>query len=145
VLVLIVDPARPSRFALRAQLERRGVVTFAEAEDVRAAVRAAVRLHPDVCLVDTAVAEPAREAIAAIHEAAPELPVVMVSASPNDAEGLEAATAGAAGYLGKRIPSRALAAALTDVVAGGSAFPRRLQTVMVAALRERSPLGGSDR
>jgi DNA-binding NarL/FixJ family response regulator len=142
-LVLIVDPGRTSRFALRAQLEGRGSVTCAEAEDAASAVRVAAQLHPDVCVVDTAVAGPACDAVGAIHEAAPELPVVMVSASPNDAEGLEAAVAGAAGYLGKTIPSRALAAALADVVAGGAAFPRRLQTVLVAALRERAPLGGS--
>jgi DNA-binding NarL/FixJ family response regulator len=137
VLVLIVDPARGSRFALRAQLARRGGLTCAEAEDVAAAVRAVARLQPDVCLVDTAVVGQACDAVGAIHEAAPGVPVVVVSAFPDDAEGLEAAIAGAAGYLGKTIPSRALAAALTDVVAGGSAFPRRLQTIMVAALRER--------
>jgi DNA-binding NarL/FixJ family response regulator len=143
--VLIADSVQASRSALRALLERREVVVCADVEDAAGAIGVAERLRPDVCLLDVAIAGTAFDAVSAIRDAAPEVPVVIVSAAPHDAEGLQAVAAGASGYLAKTLPSRALVAALTDVVAGGSAFPRRLETLLLAALRARIPLSESDR
>jgi two-component system invasion response regulator UvrY len=135
VRVLIADPVRARRSALRAVLERRDFEVCADVEDVRDAIVAVERERPDVCLVDPAIATPAFEAVVPIRDAAPGLSVVIIGDAPSDVELIEAGAAGASGYLARTSPPSALQAALTDVVAGRSAFPRRLETLLVAALR----------
>jgi DNA-binding NarL/FixJ family response regulator len=139
--VLIADPSPVSRSALRATLEWRELPVCGELADLPGAVDAAAGRHPDVCLLDAAIAGRAFEGVDKIRRAAPDTQVVILSASPSDEELLEAAAAGASGHLAKGISSRALAAALDDLVAGRSAFPRRLDTLLIAALREGGDTG----
>jgi DNA-binding NarL/FixJ family response regulator len=138
--------ARPLRLRVR-----RGIAVCAEVDDVEGAVRAAARERPDVCLLDAAIAGRGCKRVQPILKAAPQMHVVILSTSSSDEELLDAVLAGASGHLAKTTSSRALDAALRDVVAGGSAFPRRLDALLAAALREgerpgplhhvKSPLG----
>jgi DNA-binding NarL/FixJ family response regulator len=139
--VLIADPSPASRSALRATLERRGLAVCGELADLPSAVDAAARRHPDVCLLDAAIAGRAFEAVDEIRNAAPDTRVVMLSTSSSDEELLEAVAAGASGHLAKGISSRALGAALDDLLAGRSAFPRRLERLLIAALRKGGDAG----
>jgi DNA-binding NarL/FixJ family response regulator len=136
--VLIADPARAARSALRAVLERRGILVCADVEDVKSAVEAAARERPDVCLVDSAVAGRRCRGLQPILSAAPQTRVVLLSNSSSDEDLLDAVIAGASGHLAKTISSRALDAALRDVVSGRSAFPRRLDGLLAAALHTRA-------
>jgi two-component system, NarL family, nitrate/nitrite response regulator NarL len=139
--VVIADPSPVSRSALRATLERHGFAVCGELADLPSAVDAAADRHPDVCLLDAAIAGRAFEGVDEISSAAPGTRVVILSASLSDEELLEAVAAGASGHLAKGISSRALAAALDDLFAGRSAFPRRLDPLLIAALREGGDTG----
>ena len=133
--MLIADPARAARYALRGVLERRGLLVCADVEDVAGAVEVAARERPDVCLLDSALGGSGCVGVRPILRAAPETRVVLLSNSSSDEELLDAVVAGASGHLAKTISSRALAAALRDVVVGKSAFPRRVDTLLVDAVR----------
>jgi DNA-binding NarL/FixJ family response regulator len=54
IRVLVADDA-PMRAGVRLALEAAGMAICAEADDASAAVKAAVRERPDVCLVETRI------------------------------------------------------------------------------------------
>ena len=120
---------------LRAKLHEGGFAVCAEADEVARAAAVAAREQPDVCLLDGAVAGGADAAITAMRRAAPLVPVVILARCASDAELLEAVAAGARGHLREDLRPPELVGALADVLAGRPAFPRRLEALLVAALR----------
>ncbi len=145
IRVLIADDHELMRLELRTELEYAGgFEVTAEAADGLAAVEAALRDHPDVCLLD--VYMPRCDGIAAAAEIADRLPqtkVVMLTSSSDDAQALAAARAGAVAYLMKDVDAHRLADVLRDVLDGGFRFPRTPMARLVAQLRERDE-GGDD-
>jgi DNA-binding NarL/FixJ family response regulator len=129
--VLVADPDDAGRAAVRATLEQAGAV-YSEAKDLPRALADLRRERPDACLIEPGLAA---GAVAAILEAAPGLPVIVLSVCPTDADLLAAVAAGASGHLRKDLGAHALAAAIGDVVAGRRAFPRRVETLLAAGLR----------
>jgi DNA-binding NarL/FixJ family response regulator len=135
VRVLVVGPHPLARRRLRPQLEEAGCTLCAEARDPAEAVAAALREHPDVCVVDVADADDGLATVTAIscHTHAS---VVVLGPEPSDDDLLASLAAGASGYVRSGTHPSGVRSALRDLMAGGSAFPRRMDTLLVAALHD---------
>src|SRR5205814_6668941 len=99
--VLIADDHVPTRVGVRAALEEEGFIVCAEEASGPAAVAAALRDHPDVCLLEVDVPGGGIEAAAAIRSRLSETQVVMLAESSRDDDVFAALQAGASGYLMK--------------------------------------------
>lgn len=134
--ILVADDHAATRESLRDDLERGGFAVCAVVGDGVAAVEAALREAPDLCLLD--VQMPGRDGTtvaAAIRRALPRTKVLLITAEPDADGALAAARAGADGYLSKEIDPRRLPEVVAAVLAGESAYPRRLLGALLAELR----------
>jgi DNA-binding NarL/FixJ family response regulator len=141
IRVLVADDHTPTRSDMREALEHDDrFVVVAEAADGPGAVQAALRERPDLCLLD--IKMPGSSGIAAAREITSRLPetkIVMLTISVDDDDLLNALRAGAAGYLLKDIDPSRLPHALSDVLEGSSAIPRRLVARLVDEFRDHGP------
>jgi DNA-binding NarL/FixJ family response regulator len=126
-----------TRAGIRIALDRGGIDVCSEAENADTAVDAALEERPDICLVDAALPGGGMAAVATIASKAPETAVVVLAATEDADQMLEALRVGASGYLLKDIDPERLPHALEAVVRGEAAIPRRLVTHLVAEFRER--------
>ena len=121
--VLIADDHTIFRDGLRSLLEARGVEVVGEARNGREAVEQTKRLQPDVVLMDLNMPEldglAATRLISAEH---PEVSVVILTASEEDADLFEAIKSGAQGYLFKNLASDELFRLLDGVARGEPAL-----------------------
>ena len=121
--VLIADDHTIFRDGLRSLLEARGVAVVGEARDGREAVEQTRRLQPEVVLMDLNMPEldglAATRLISAEH---PEVSVVILTASEEDADLFEAIKSGAQGYLFKNLASDELFRLLDGVARGEPAL-----------------------
>jgi DNA-binding NarL/FixJ family response regulator len=140
IRVLIADDHPPTRADMRHAVEEdERFVVCAEVPDGAAAVQAAVRERPDICLLDVRMPG---SGIAATREITTRLPgtrVVMLTVSLDDDDLFNALRAGAMGYLLKDIDPQRLPHALSDVLAGRAAIPRPLVSRLVAEFRDHGP------
>jgi DNA-binding NarL/FixJ family response regulator len=124
--VLLADANATARAGARRALAIPGFAVVAEADDAEACIELAGRLRPDVCLVEVRLPgggiRAARSIVAKLDETA----VVMLTASDSEDDFFDAMRAGAAGYLLKGTDPARLPHALTGVMAGESAIPRKL-------------------
>jgi DNA-binding NarL/FixJ family response regulator len=134
--VLIADDHPLVRDGVRDALTRCGVEVCAEAADAPGAVSAALRVRPDICLLD--IEMPGNGIVAAreIAERLPESAVVMLTVSDSERDLLAAVRAGAVGYLLKDSDPDRLAFALRGVVSGEAALPRRLMARVLDHVRD---------
>lgn len=137
VTVLIADDHPPTRAGIRASLEAEGFVVCAEVADGAAAVAAAIRERPDLCLLDINMPGNGISAAREISARVPETAVVVLTVSRNDEDVFDALRAGASGYLLKDMDAARLPAALRGVLKGEAALPRRLVARLVDEFRER--------
>lgn len=100
----------------------------AEAADGPSRVEAARRERPDVCLIDVMMPGGGIAAAAQIAAELADAAIVMLTVSDDEQHLFDGARAGACGYLLKDIDPDRLPAALSGVLSGGAAFPRRLVT-----------------
>ena len=130
--LLVADDFPLIRLAVREELDgRRGFAICAEAADRDAAVAAAKRERPDLCLLDVCMPGNGIEAAAEILAHVPETRVVLMTIAASDEDMLAALAAGAAGYLVKDVDFDRLALILADVASGELAYPRRLMRRLV--------------
>ena len=102
--VLVADDHSLFRDGIARLLEAAGHTVIGQVGDGRAAVQAALRLRPDVVLLDVAMPEMnGLEALRQIVAAAPDIRVVMLTVSDDDETLLKAVRAGARGYLLKNL------------------------------------------
>jgi DNA-binding NarL/FixJ family response regulator len=104
--VLIADDHPLFRDGLRSLLQARGIEVVGEARNGREAVGQARRLSPDVLLMDLNM--PEMDGLAATRVLSAEYPdikVVILTASEDDADLFEAIKSGAQGYLFKNLDS----------------------------------------
>lgn len=104
--ILIADDHALFRDSLRSLLEARGLTILGEARNGREAVELARQLRPDVVLMDLSM--PELDGLAAtklISADLPEVKVVVLTASDEDAKLFEAIKSGAQGYLLKNLES----------------------------------------
>jgi DNA-binding NarL/FixJ family response regulator len=121
--VLIADDHTIFRDGLRSLLEARGVEVVGEARNGREAVEHTKRLRPEVVLMDLNM--PELDGLAAtrlISAEQPEVSVVILTASEEDADLFEAIKSGAQGYLFKNLASDELFRLLDGVARGEPAL-----------------------
>jgi two-component system nitrate/nitrite response regulator NarL len=135
--VLVADDHEATRIGVRLALEEEGFEVVASVGDADGAVAEAVRLRPDICLLDVYMPGDGVSAARRIHDRLPGMAIVMltVSASPEDL--LAAVLAGASGYLLKSTSSASLGDAVRGVLRGEAAVPRLLERQLIDQLRER--------
>lgn len=136
--VLVADDHPPTRAGVRAVLEQDGFVICAEASSAHEAVEEALREAPDICLLDIHMPGSGIAAAAAITEALPNVAVVMLTVSDDDADLFDALQAGAAGYLLKNTNPARLPSALRGLMNGEAVLPRPLVAKLIAEFRDRS-------
>jgi DNA-binding NarL/FixJ family response regulator len=137
VTVLLADDHPPTRMGVRAALEHDGWDVIADVGTAAAAIEAALRLRPDVVLLDINMPG---NGIAAAAELAPQLPqsaIVMLTVSRDDSDLFDALRAGAQGYLLKDTDPVRLPHALRGVLAGEAALPRALVARVIDEFRDR--------
>ena len=140
IRVLIADDHAPTRADMREAVEQDDrFVVCAEVADAAAAVDAALREHPDLCLLDIRMPGSGISATREITTRLPDTKVVLITVSLDDEDLLNALRAGAVGYLLKDIDPKRLPHALNDALEGGAAIPRRLVARVVAEFRDHGP------
>jgi DNA-binding NarL/FixJ family response regulator len=121
--VLIADDHGLFRDGLRSLLESRGIDVVGEARNGREAVDLALRLRPDVVLMDLTMPElRGLEATRLLSTQAPEVKVVVLTASEDDADLFEAIKSGAQGYIFKNLESNEFFRLLDGVARGEPAL-----------------------
>jgi two-component system, NarL family, nitrate/nitrite response regulator NarL len=135
--VLIAEAQLPTRQGLRLLLQRDGFEICAEAADASAALRAALRERPALCLVDANLSGGGIGAAGRICSRVPDTEVVVLVDKPDESELLEAVRAGAAGYLQKNMNPEAFSRALHGALRGEPAFPRALLAPVLEEFRVR--------
>ena len=136
--VLLADDHAPLRRGVRLTLVQAGFRVVADVGDAETAIAEAVRLRPDICLLDINMPGNGIHAAAAIHERVPTTAVVMLTILRDDDNLFAALNAGAVGYLLKETDPTRLPAALLGVLAGEAAVPRTLVARLVAEFSTRN-------
>ena len=125
--VLLADDHPLFRDGVRSLLEARGVQVVGEAGDGQEAVEAALRLRPDVVLMDiTMPTMTGLEATRLIKARAPEIKIVMLTVSDEDRMLFEAIKSGAQGYLLKDLQAKEFFELLSGIERGEAPITRSL-------------------
>jgi DNA-binding NarL/FixJ family response regulator len=135
IRVLVADHDRASRAGVRLALTTPGFEVCAEAGSADAALRAARRERPDLCLIEADIPGGGVAAVEMLHAVLPDTAVVMLSASVDDERLFAALRSGARGYLLKDMDPRRLPLALRGVLDGEAALPRALMGAVVDEFR----------
>lgn len=138
--VLIADDHALFRDGLRSLLEAHGVAVVAEARDGREAVELA-RIHrPDIVLMDLAMPElGGLGATRLLTAELPEIAVVVLTASEDDADLFEAIKSGAQGFLPKDLEARRFFELLDGVTRGEPALTPALARKLLGAFARPQP------
>jgi DNA-binding NarL/FixJ family response regulator len=121
--VVIADDHALFRDSLRSLLEARGLEILGQASNGREAVALARRLRPDVILMDLGMPDlDGLEATRVISAEMPEVKVVVLTASDDDANLFEAIKSGAQGYLLKNLQADEFFSLLNGVNRGEPAL-----------------------
>jgi len=138
ISVLLADDHARTRAMVRTALEKgEDFRVCAEAADADAAVLAATRERPDVCLVDINMPGSGIAATAAITAALPDTAVVMLTVSRQDEDLFDALRAGASGYLLKGLDEDRVGDALQRVLNGEATLPGTLVARLIEEFRDR--------
>ena len=136
--VLVADDDIPHRRAVREALERHGFVIVGEASDAAAAIGAATRLRPDICLIEIELPLEGLNAVGRIAKASPKTMIVVLSRSDHPEDVVTAFTRGASGYLLKGIGGDQLASTLRGAYHGEPPLSRSLVPFLVDEIRRGS-------
>ena len=137
IRVMVVDDHPVWRDGVRADLEASGTATVvAEAADGGEAVSKAREAMPEVVLMDLQMPTVSGvEATRLIMEESPHVKVLVLSASAEEADVLEAVKAGASGYLLKSTPANEVSAAVRRVHDGEPVFTPSLAGLVLSEFR----------
>jgi DNA-binding NarL/FixJ family response regulator len=137
IRVMVVDDHPVWRDGVRADLEGSGAGTVvAEASDGGEAIERAREAMPEVVLMDLNLPTVSGvEATRQIIEESPHVKVLVLSASAEEADVLEAVKAGASGYLLKSTPSNEVADAVRRVRDGEPVFTPSLAGLVLSEFR----------
>jgi DNA-binding NarL/FixJ family response regulator len=144
---LIADAQPMFRAGLAAALRRAGIEVVAEASTTLAAVAAATRLRPGICVLDGNLPGGTLAATKRISAHSPDMLVVVLGPADDDELLVASVRAGASGYLPRSTSVRGLARALDAVFDGSAAITRAGVTALVRELRmggrQRSRINGA--
>lgn len=136
ITVMVVDDHPMWREGVARDLTERGMAVVATAPDADAAVRIALAVRPRVVLMDLNLgATSGVTAIAGILEKLPGTRVLVLSASGEHADVLEAVKAGATGYLVKSAGVDELVAAVRRTAEGFPVFTPGLAGLVLGEFR----------
>ena len=137
IRVLVADDHPVWRDGVTADHERSGIAeVVGQASDGGEAVELALELMPDVVLMDLQMPNlSGAEATRLIVDEAPHVKVLVLSASAEEADVLEAVKSGAAGYLLKSSTSEEVRDAVRRVVAGDAVFTPSLAGLVLHEFR----------
>jgi DNA-binding NarL/FixJ family response regulator len=140
VRVMVVDDHPVWRDGVRGDLEASGrAVVVAEASDGGEAIERAREVMPELVLMDLNLPTVRGvEAIRRIVEESPHVKVLVLSASGEEADVLEAVKVGASGYLLKSATAAEVADAVTRVRAGEPVFSPSLAALVLGEFRRMS-------
>jgi DNA-binding NarL/FixJ family response regulator len=140
VRVMVVDDHPVWRDGVKSDLEASGrAVVVAEAADGGEAIERAIEVMPELVLMDLNLPTVRGvEAIRRIVEQSPHVKVLVLSASGEEADVLEAVKVGASGYLLKSATAAELADAVTRVRAGEPVFSPSLAALVLGEFRRMS-------
>lgn len=139
IRLMLVEDHPLVRSAVRQAVSVPDIEIVAETASAEEAAVLALRLRPDVMLVDIGL--PGMSGVQLVRELARRLPetrIVMLTVSSTDDDLLDAMEAGAAGYLTKDLTPEALLRAVRGAHSGDLAMPRRLAARLVQRLTERT-------
>jgi DNA-binding NarL/FixJ family response regulator len=136
--VLIADDDITHRHEVRAALETRGFDVVGEASDAAAAIGAATRLQPDICLIEIELPLEGLNAVGRIAKASPQTMIVVLSRSGHPEDVVTAFARGASGYLLKGIGGEQLASTLRGAYDGEPPLSRSLVPYLVDEIRRGS-------
>ena len=136
--VLVADDEVALRRGIRRALEADGFLVVAEAGDAAAAISAAARLQPDICLLEIDLPGEGLNAIGRIGKESPKTLIVVHSRSDRAEDVVTAFTRGASGYLLKGLSGERLAATLRAAYHGEPAVSRSLVPHLVDEIRRGS-------
>lgn len=138
--ILIADDHAPTRDDVHRAL--RGDHRFevcAEAADAAGAVEAALRERPDICLLDLRMPGGGLATVWEIKARLPQVKIVMLTVSDDDADLFAAVRSGVDGYLLKTMNLDRLPEALSGVCSGEAAMQRTLVARVLEQFRQREP------
>ena len=138
IRVLVADDHAPTRAGVRVSLGVEGFEVVGEASNARSAIKLAVELQPDVCLLDVHMPGGGIAAADEISRALPHCAVVMLTYSREDDDLFDSLRAGARGYLLKDMDPDRMGPALRGVLAGEAALPRSLVSRVLEEFHGRS-------
>jgi DNA-binding NarL/FixJ family response regulator len=133
--IILVEDEPVTRTALRQLLEGGGFEVRAEAGDAESAIEVSVRERPRLCLVDLYMPGGGIRVVREVSRRIPEVLVVVLTASEDRDDLVDAIRAGASGYLVKSMDPDRIAHALRGVLAGEAAIPRFLVAELVRDLQ----------
>jgi DNA-binding NarL/FixJ family response regulator len=133
--VLIAAERLPTRVGLRLALEPEARCT--EAADAAAAVDAAVRDHPDVCLLGLDLNGQGLRVVNEIAMRVPSAVVILLTSRLDEEEFMAAMRAGASGYLTQSLDPKRLPYVVRGALRGEPAVPRRFVSRLLDELRTR--------
>jgi DNA-binding NarL/FixJ family response regulator len=143
ITVMVVDDHPIWREGVARDLAERGLDVVATAPDADAAVRIALAVRPRVVLMDLNLGEKSGvQAIEGILDTLPETRILVLSASGEHTDVLDAVKAGAAGYLVKSASAEELLAAVRRTAEGFPVFTPGLAGLVLGEYRR---LAGEDR
>jgi DNA-binding NarL/FixJ family response regulator len=133
--VLIAAERLPTRVGLRLALEPEARCT--EAADAASAVDAAVRDHPDVCLLGLDLNGQGLRVVNEIAMRVPSAVVILLTSRLDEEEFMAAMRAGASGYLTQSLDPKRLPYVVRGALRGEPAVPRRFVSRLLDELRTR--------
>ena len=143
IKVMIVDDHSIVRIGLKQVLELSGEFeVVGQAANGEEAVRVAAEVSPDVVVMD--VMMPKKDGVEACREimgSAPDVRVVMLTASTAEDAVIEAVAAGASGYLQKETDMEQLLSALRSAVQGDFRLPPEMVRKAFTAIRGEGKAG----
>ena len=132
--LLVADDHSLFRDGLVSLLENSGFIVAGQVGDGQAAVDEALRLRPDVVLLDTVMPElTGLEALRLIRAEWPEAAVVLLTSAEDDGELYDAVEAGARGYLSKNLRADEFISMLKVLERGEAAMTRQTTGRLLAA------------
>ncbi|MDQ3772003.1 MAG: response regulator transcription factor [Actinomycetota bacterium] len=137
IKVVVVDDHPVWRDGVKADLERSGLVeVVGEASDGGEAVEKTLELMPDIVLMDLQMPNlSGAEATRLIVDEAPHVKVLVLSASAEEADVLEAVKSGASGYLLKSSTSTEVRDAIARAMTGDAVFTPSLAGLVLGEFR----------
>jgi DNA-binding NarL/FixJ family response regulator len=143
--ILIADDHALFRDSLKSLLSARGHFVAGEARNGREAVELARKLKPEVVLMDLSMPEvDGLTATRLLSAEAPEIKVVVLTASDDDANLFEAIKAGAKGYLLKNLEAEQFFALLEGLGKGDPALSPALARKLLDEFAKPAPRPADD-